>query len=241
MNDLYVLTGGSGNLGNQYINYISKFSNHIINIDLKENNLVRYNIISDLIKESTLEKVNQLLKELNDIKKIKFIHLAGIIGESGKNDWVTNLERLGIRKSEECYTLSVTMPAKLISIFIKYSFTNAVFINSIYGTYAPDFSLYEESSNLQNPLSYGSIKAAQIYSMKWLNQYYKNKVRINSISPGGVESVNMDSNFKKLYKNKTLGKSFSSPNDVIQASEFLLSENAKSIYGQNLFVDHGFR
>ena len=51
----------------------------------------------------------------------------------------------------------------------------------------------------------------------------------------------MDNNFKKLYKGKTLGGSFSSTDDVIKTSEFLLSKEAKSIFGQNIFVDYGFR
>ena len=241
MDDLYVLTGGNGNLGKKYIKYLSKFNEEILCIDLIENNNAKYNITTDLTKEITIYKVDQFLSKLNKINNIKFIHLAGIIGESNNKDWVTNINNLGIEKSELCYTLSVTMPAKLISIFTKYNFTNVVFINSIYGTHTPDFSLYKENPNLQNPLSYGSIKAAQIYSMKWLNQYYKNKVRINSVSPGGIESPNMDLNFKTLYKNKTLGNEFCTPEDVIFTSEYLLSEKGKSLYNQNLFLDYGFK
>ena len=74
-----------------------------------------------------------------------------------------------------------------------------------------------------------------------MNKYYKGKLRLNSVSPGGIESKNMDNNFKKLYKEKTLGESFSSLDDVINTSEFLLSEKARSIFGQNIFVDYGFR
>ena len=93
----------------------------------------------------------------------------------------------------------------------------------------------------ENPLSYGAIKSAQLYSIKWLNVYFKGRLRLNSVSPGGIESINMSEYFKDKYKKKTLGEEFVNPDDVINSSEFLLSKKAESIYGQNLFVDYGFR
>ena len=51
----------------------------------------------------------------------------------------------------------------------------------------------------------------------------------------------MSEYFKDKYKKKTLGEEFVKPDDVINSSEFLLSKKAESIYGQNLFVDYGFR
>ena len=133
------------------------------------------------------------------------------------------------------------MPAKLISIFTKFKYTRAIYINSIYGTKLPDFKLYKNNPNLQNPMSYGSIKSAQLYSMKWLNEYFQDKLRLNSVSPGGIESKNMDHEFKTKYKNKTLGGEFSSFEDIIFTSEYLLSNQANSIFNQNIFVDYGFR
>lgn len=240
MSVLYILTGGSGSIGKKFVSYISKFNNEILNLDLNENPNCKYNIKEDLSSEKILSSVNDFLNEYGSIEVIKFIHLACIVGESLNKDWVTNIKNLGIKRSELCYTISVTTPAKLISVFTRFSYVKAIYINSIYGTHLPEFSLYEENPNLQNPMSYGAIKAAQLYSMRWLNKYYKNNLRLNAISPGGIESSKMDNGFKKGYKIKTLGGKFSSSQEVIEASEFLLSVKADSIFNQNLFVDYGF-
>ena len=241
MSELYIFTGGSGTIGKQYIKKISTTNNEILNIDLSPNEDAKFNIIEDLSKESAIEALTKFFRENKHPDSIKFIHLASIVGESKNNDWVTDINKLGLKISEECFTISVTIPAKLISIFTELAQTKAIYINSIYGTHPPEFSIYKGNPILQNPISYGSIKAAQLYSIKWLNKYYKGKLRLNSVSPGGIESKNMDNNFKKLYKEKTLGESFSSLDDVINTSEFLLSEKARSIFGQNIFVDYGFR
>lgn len=241
MTDLYIFTGGSGTIGKKYINYISEFNENILNIDLIENKNAKFNLVHNLTEINILNLVKDFLESFGELDSINFIHLASIVGESQKNDWVTDIEELGIKRSEDCYTISVTMPAKLISIFTNFAYTKGVYINSIYGTHPPDFSLYKNNPKLQNPISYGSIKAAQIYSMHWLNNYFKTKLRLNSISPGGIESQNMDKEFKKLYLNKTLGSNFTSITDIIETSEFILSNNGKGIYGQNIFVDYGFR
>ena len=241
MNDIYIFTGGSGKLGSKYIEHISKFNKEILNIDLFENQCAKYNIIQDLRQEKVILQIDDFLKNYEHLNSIKFIHLAGIVGESLKNNWVTDIDNLGINISELCYSISVTIPAKLISVFTKYSKVEGVYINSIYGTYPPDFSIYKNDSKLENPLSYGAIKSAQLYSIKWLNVYFKGRLRLNSVSPGGIESINMSEYFKDKYKKKTLGEEFVKPDDVINSSEFLLSKKAESIYGQNLFVDYGFR
>lgn len=241
MNELYIFTGGSGTIGKKYIKKISKINQEVLNIDLHSNNEAKYNITEDLNEEKILQLLVKFFEKNKHPTSIKFIHLASIVGESKNDDWVTDISKLGIKRSEQCYTISVTMPAKLISIFTSIAETKAIYINSIYGTHPPDFSIYGDNPYLQNPMSYGSVKAAQLYSIKWLNLYYKGKLRLNSVSPGGIESQNMDNNFKRLYKGKTLGGSFSYQEDVITASEFLLSEDAKSIFGQNIFVDYGFR
>ncbi len=241
MNELYIFTGGSGTIGREYIKSISKYNKEILNIDLFANPEATYNITEDLSKKKVIKELIKFFEERKSPTLIKFIHLASIVGESQSDDWVTDIDKLGLKRSEACYTISVTIPAKLISIFTKIADTKAIYINSIYGTHPPEFSIYGNNPYLQNPMSYGSIKAAQLYSIKWLNKYYKGKLRLNSVSPGGVESENMDDNFKKLYKEKTLGGSFSSSNDVVNTSEFLLSKEAKSIFGQNIFVDYGFR
>ena len=74
--------------------------------------------------------------------------------------------------------------------------------------------------------------------------YGKFGVRINSVSPGGIEGVDSQTNtlqnpiFKK-YVNKVPLKRFAYPQDVSSSVLFLSSENSSYITGINLFVDGG--
>ena len=95
---------------------------------------------------------------------------------------------------------------------------------------------------LETPLT-----SIRIFAMKKLYNLAKKKnCRVIIEGDGGDEifagyDYNLFSYLKDKYKKKTLGEEFVKPDDVINSSEFLLSKKAESIYGQNLFVDYGFR
>lgn len=66
-------------------------------------------------------------------------------------------------------------------------------------------------------------------------------IRVNALMPGGIQtpmSSNLDPNYiAEFLKDTPLG--WGSPQDVIDYVEFLLSDKAKWITGQTLFVDGG--
>ena len=108
----------------------------------------------------------------------------------------------------------------------------------MYGVYAPDFNIYKKT-NLNNPAAYSVSKAALVYLTKWLSKAMSPKIRINSISPGGVEN-HQPKNFKINYLKKTSLKKMIKPIDIINLIDFLISEKSKKITGQNFLVDGGW-
>ena len=110
--------------------------------------------------------------------------------------------------------------------------------SSIYGTTIPRFEIYK-NTGMNLPLQYSISKHSIITLSKYFSKFYlKNKININTVSPGGV--INKQNklflkNYKKFCSTGMLKKS-----DLNGAIEFLLSDSSKNIFGHNLIVDDGF-
>ena len=112
-------------------------------------------------------------------------------------------------------------------------------VGSIYGSLAPDFSLYK-GLDMTMPAAYSAIKGGVINFTKYLASYScRNGIRVNTVSPGGIlDSQNI--NFIKRYSKKVplgrMGNSF----EISPAIIFLLSDSSSYITGQNIIIDGGY-
>ncbi|QOL27086.1 SDR family oxidoreductase [Thalassotalea sp. LPB0316] len=112
-------------------------------------------------------------------------------------------------------------------------------ISSIYGVNAPDFSIYENTP-MTMPVEYAAIKSALLHLNKYIVKYVKDsRFRINAISPGGIFD-HQPTDFLKAYQAKTHGQGMLSINDFVGTINYLLSEQAKFVTGQNIIIDDGF-
>ena len=75
---------------------------------------------------------------------------------------------------------------------------------------------------------------------RYLSKYYKNKgLRINCISPGGLDS-GQPKNFTKKYRSSCNSKGLLKGKDISDLILFLLSKDSKYITGQNIIIDDGW-
>ena len=91
------------------------------------------------------------------------------------------------------------------------------------------------------PAEYAAIKGALLTLTKYLASYLgEYGIRVNAISPGGIFN-NQDPAFVKAYSSHVLlGKRMASPEDVVGALLFLLSDASRYVTGQNIVVDGGW-
>lgn len=114
---------------------------------------------------------------------------------------------------------------------------------SIYGCYAPDMRIYEGSEylgmSINTPAAYAVSKAAVVGLTRYLAAYWGDKnVRVNTLTPGGVESGQNDL-FKTRYAARVPMGRMAQADEMVGALVYLASDASSYVTGQNLIVDGG--
>lgn len=242
MDKEYILiTGASSGIGEYLATQFSQKYNVILcSRNIKKLNNVRKNcndVNSHLIWNFDLNNTNDLEKGLsefikeNNITVSYFIHCAGLMK-------MLPCKMFSVEAFESLYNVNVISAAIITKVLTSKKY-NSSSVKSI---------LYI-SSNISNFGAkafsvYASSKSALDGLMHCLAVELAPKVRVNSILPGGIktqmtESMKMmdEETEERMYKEYPLG--IGKPEYIYDAAEFLISEKAKWITGQQFVVDGG--
>ena len=237
-NKICLVTGSNGYIGKIICEKLLKLGAKVIHTDIKKNKIKSKNSFffkADLTSKKEIgilvEKIN---KKFNKIDIL--INNAGYVGTSSlKND-------NKFRYNEEYVKLNLNNTILLTELIIpslKRSKNGSIInICSIYSFLGYDYNLYK-GTQMKSPLGYGVSKAGLKHYSKMLSTSLAPKIRVNSISPGGIFR-DQPISFVKKYLLKTPLNRMGNEKDVANAVIFFSSDLSSYITGQNLVVDGGY-
>lgn len=236
---VFIVTGGNGLLGKSIIEEIHRCNGVAINVDINNiTNIGENKIYCNITIPQDIDNLIELILQ-------KYGKIDGWVNNAypRTDDWNKEFEDINYEswKLNVDYQLNAVFLCcqKILRIMKLQAHGNIVNIGSIYGSNAPDFSLYD-NTNFTMPAAYSAIKGGIINFTKYLAAYFaKFNIRINCVSPGGIYN-NQNSDFVKKYESKVpLGK-MAQPNQISPSIVFLLSDTSSYITGHNLIVDGGW-
>jgi len=247
-----VITGGAGHIGRETCLKLAARGTQMVVVDKNEKAGL------DLVQKLESEFGNKhLFLNVDLLEPTSFSQVATAIqGHFGQLDYVINnaafydeVSGWGVPYEQEGYEAWMkVMQVNLLAPFFlvqalspllkKSSQASVVNVSSIYGVVGPDHRLYE-GTEMTNPAAYSASKGGLIQLTKWLSMVLAPQVRVNTVTPGGVERGQLEV-FAERYKARTPLKRMATENDVADAISFLLSSESAYITGQNLIVDGGW-
>lgn len=262
-NQLVVITGGAGLLGNQHAESIIEANGDVVILDIDEKKLNKQKIAFkdkydkqihqykvDISNESDVLQVNNQIQR--DLKKNPniLINNAAIDAKFDHNsDFSANkLEFFDIQRWNR--ELSVGLTGALICSKVfgtemsKNNFGVIINIASHYGLVAPNNTIYVkkgEEVSCQNvkPVSYPVIKHGIIGLTKYIATYWADKgIRCNSLAPGGVYNDHDEEFVKKFSKLTPMGR-MANIDEYKAALVFLCSDASSYMNGSILTLDGG--
>ena len=249
-----IITGGCGHIGTSIAHKLSQCGSDLILIDLDQDSLIKSkrriekkykNKIEVFAIDLAVTKereacIKSLKKKFNKIDIM--INSIGMVGTDTMEGWNSCFEKQSIDAWNKAIDINLTsiffLTQGLYKIMNKTKNASIINISSIYGVNAPDWDIYKNTS-INNPAAYSISKAGIIYMTKWLASTLAPYIRVNSISPGGVER-NQEKIFIKKYNEKTLLNRMATENDISEPVLFLASDMSSYITGQNIIVDGGW-
>lgn len=188
-------------------------------------------------RDNLMESVRKVGKGLDIL-----INNASFTGDSNLQGWATDLEGQTVETWRRALEVTLTAAfdlSKGCAPLLKQSKGGSIInISSIYGSYAPNYDLYE-GTEMANPAAYGAAKGGLIQLTRWLSTTLAPQVRSNVISPGGVFR-SQPQIFVDRYVARTPLKRMATEDDFRGAIAYLASDLSRYVTGQTLAVDGGW-
>lgn len=126
---------------------------------------------------------------------------------------------------------------------LKHAFGSIINIGSLYASVSPDARFYdhiETDPPFIKPPAYGASKAALVNLSRYFATHWAPQgIRVNVLSPGGVEG-NQDEAFKAKFQHRVPMGKMAQVDDLAGPLVFLASDASRYVTGTELIVDGGF-
>ncbi len=249
-----LITGATGGLGRVMADTLAELGADLVLVDrpdsafdsLSTNLTERWGVkvecqVCDL--EQQLQRADLIAGLKSDDQGLNIlINNAAFVSASDLQGWAVPFEQQTIETWRRALEVNLTaifdLCQGLTPLLKVVEGASIINIASIYGIYGPDWKLYE-GTNMSNPAGYGASKGGLIQLTRWLATTIAPRIRVNTISPGGVFR-NQHEAFVQRYEAKTPLGRMATEDDFRGAIAYLASDLSKYVTGHNLAVDGGW-
>lgn len=259
-NRVVVVTGAAGLLGREHCVAVAEAGGRVVATDRDESAVqavvrtlphpeAHLAVAADVTDKSAVEG-------LRDAVLAQFDRLDGLVNNAAINDMFESPQAAAEQSKFENYPLELwqrSLDVNLTGVFLCCQVLGSamvaqgggavVNIASTYGVVAPDQSLYRAPDGTQRffkSAAYPTTKAGVLGLTRFLGAYWGAAgVRVNALSPGGVEN-GQDAFFSEKYGQRTPLGRMAQPDDYRGSIVFLLSDASRYMTGANLVVDGGW-
>lgn len=259
-NKVAIVTGATGLIGRNHCKALEESGASLVIADL---NIDKCNeVISTLLHPEKHLAISFDITNEDDVKKAKdsiitrFGKIDILVNNAAINDMFENPALAGEQSMFENYPVKMfrqSLEANITGTFLccqvfgaemaKAGSGSIINIASTYGMVGPDQSIYKDKDGKQmfyKSAAYPATKGAVINFTRFLAAYWGKKgVRVNTLSPGGVEN-SQDDFFVQNYSAKTPLNRMAKSTDYMGAIVFLASDASDYMTGANLVVDGGW-
>lgn len=254
-----IVTGGLGILGKQFCIGLAQHGAQVAVWDLNGQEAIRFaeelaakygvkscGVACDV--SSPLSVQEALNKTVDELGNVHILHNNAASKSSNLEAFFAPFEEYSLEAWREIMSVNIDgmfLVAQAVGGRMVQQGTGGSIIqtSSIYGVLAPDQRIYEGSYYLERqintPVVYSVSKAAVVGLTKYLASYWADKgIRVNTITPGGVESGQNDV-FKQKYANRIPLGRMARRDEMVGALIYLASDASSYVTGQNLMIDGG--
>lgn len=253
-----VLTGGAGLLGQVFCQAFASAGAHLAIVDL--NKTAIDSVVKNLDK-SAKQKIVGVACDVSSPESVQNM-VQSVVKEFGKIDVLVNnaaskgssldaffaaFEDYSLQTWREVMSVNIDglfLVAQAVGAQMKKQGGGSIIqTSSIYGVVAPDQRIYEGSEYngrpINTPAVYSASKAAVLGLTSYLSTYWAaSKIRVNSLTPGGIAS-GQNNEFNKKYSNRVPLGRMGEASELVGALIYLASDASSYVTGQNIIVDGG--
>ncbi|MGK7873271.1 MAG: SDR family oxidoreductase [Xenococcaceae cyanobacterium] len=254
-----VVTGGAGILGQHFCAGLAESGAKVAVVDLQEAKAIelaekigdRYStqaigVGCDVSKPESVEAM--VARVVSEFGEINILHNNAAGKSDDLNAFFAPFEEYSLEQWQMIMAVNLDGMFLVAQAIGKQMVTQGkggsiIQTSSIYGVMAPDRRIYEGSfylgRQIDSPAVYSVSKAGVIGLTKYLAAYWADKrIRVNTLTPGGVES-GQNPEFQQKYSARVPLGRMAQSTEMVGALLYLASEASSYITGQNIIIDGG--
>lgn len=189
---------------------------------------------------ATRAAVQETIKTMSGLDIL--VHCAAYVGSTHMPGWAVPFAEQTVEAWETAMCVNLTsafvMVQEAAGALAASGHSSVILLSSIYGVMGPDLRLYEGTPMAQ-PAGYAASKGGVLQLTRYLATTLAPRVRVNAISPGGVER-NQPDVFRQRYVSRTPLGRMAHEEDLKGAIAYLASDLSAYVTGHNLMVDGGW-